>query len=72
MIALDELKSTINRLGILMSNSESIEEKLMANLLITNLSEMYKQAEMIANSSQFKQQVQQEEQKGKPDDRQDG
>ena len=68
MIALDELKSTINRLGILMSNTDSVEEKLMANLLITNLSEMYKQAEMIANSPQFKQQVQQEEQKGKSDD----
>ena len=68
MIALDELKSTINRFGILMANTDSVEEKLMANLLIANLSDMYKQAELISNSPQFKQQVQQEEQKGKSDD----
>jgi hypothetical protein len=57
MIATDEIKATINRLNLLATNTESAEEKLMANLLVANLGELMKQAVLIANSPQFKQQV---------------
>lgn len=57
MIATDEIKATINRLNLLATNTESAEEKLMANLLIANLGELMKQTVLIANSPQFKQQV---------------
>ena len=57
MIATDEIKATINRLNLLATNTESVEEKLMANLLVANLDELMKQAVLIAGSPQFKQQV---------------
>ena len=57
MIATDEIKATINRLNLLATNTESVEEKLMANFLIANLGELMKQAVLIAKSPQFKQQV---------------
>ena len=57
MIATDEIKSTINRLNLLANNTESAEEKIMANLLVVNLGELMKQAVLIAGSPQFKQQV---------------
>lgn len=57
MIATDEIKATINRLNLLATNTESAEEKIMANLLVTNLGELMKQAVLISGSPQFKQQV---------------
>ena len=57
MIATDEIKATINRLNLLANNTESVEEKIMANLLVANLGELMKQAVLIAGSPQFKQQV---------------
>ena len=57
MIATDEIKATINRLNLLATNTESAEEKIMANLLVANLGELMKQAVLIAGSPQFKQQV---------------
>ena len=57
MIATDEIKATINRLNLLANNTESAEEKIMANLLVANLGELMKQAVLIADSPQFKQQV---------------
>jgi hypothetical protein len=57
MIATDEIKATINRLNLLVTNTESAEEKIMANLLVANLGELMKQAVLIAGSPQFKQQV---------------
>lgn len=57
MIATDEIKATINRLNLLATNTESVEEKLMANFLVANLGELMKQAVLIAGSPQFKQQV---------------
>ena len=57
MIATDEIKATINRLNLLATNTESVEEKLMVNLLVANLDELMKQAVLIAGSPQFKQQV---------------
>lgn len=61
MIATDEIKATINRLNLLVNNTESAEEKIMANLLVANLGELMKQAVLIAGSPQFKQQVEQEQ-----------
>jgi hypothetical protein len=71
MIATDEIKATINRLNLLATNTESAEEKIMANLLVANLGELMKQAILIAGSPQFKQQVEQEqsEMKGEKCDR---
>jgi hypothetical protein len=71
MIATDEIKATINRLNLLANNTESAEEKIMANLLVANLGELMKQAILIAGSPQFKQQVEQEqsEMKGEKCDR---
>lgn len=57
MIATDEIKATINRLNLIANNTESAEEKIMANLLVANLDELMKQAVLIASSPQFKQQV---------------
>lgn len=57
MIATDEIKATINRLNLLATNTESAEEKIMANLLVANLGELMKQAVLISGSPQFKQQV---------------
>lgn len=57
MIAIDELKSTIARFNLLADNTSSVEEKIMANVIVTNLIEIAKQAEMISVSPQFKQQV---------------
>lgn len=57
MIATDEIKATINRLNLLANNTESAEEKIMANLLAANLGELMKQTVLIAGSPQFKQQV---------------
>ena len=57
MIAIDELKSTIARINLLADNTGSAEEKIMANVIVTNLIEIAKQAEMISDSPQFKQQV---------------
>lgn len=57
MIATDEIKATINRLNLLATNTESAEEKIMANLLVANLGELMKQAILISGSPQFKQQV---------------
>lgn len=61
MIVTDEIKATINRLNLLANNTESVEEKIMANLLVVNLGELMKQAVLIAGSPQFKQQVEQEQ-----------
>lgn len=61
MIVTDEIKATINRLNQLANNTESVEEKIMANLLVVNLGELMKQAVLIAGSPQFKQQVEQEQ-----------
>ena len=63
MIVIDELKSTAKRLELLRNNTDSIEEKMMANMLFGNLLELAKQAEMISNSPTFKQEVENEKQR---------
>ena len=63
MIAIDELKATAKRLELLRDNTDSIEEKLMVNMLFGNLLDLAKQAEMISNSPAFKQEVEKETQR---------
>lgn len=63
MIAIDELKATAKRLELLRDNTDSIEEKMMVNMLFGNLLDLAKQAEMISNSPAFKQEVEKEKQR---------
>ena len=57
MIAIDELKATARRLELLQNNTESAEEKIISNILMGNLLELAKQAEMLSKSPQFQSQV---------------
>lgn len=63
MIAIDELKATAKRLELLRDNTDSIEERMMVNMLFGNLLDLAKQAEMISNSPAFKQEVEKEKQR---------
>lgn len=63
MIAIDELKATAKRLELLRDNTDSIEEKMMVNMLFGNVLDLAKQAEMISNSPAFKQEVEKEKQR---------
>ena len=55
MICIDELKSTFNRIILLQNNTGSVEEEIMANVIVQNLGPMLKQLEMMSGSPQFKQ-----------------
>ena len=57
MIASDELKATARRLEVLHNKTESAEEKIISNILMGNLLELAKQAEMLSKSPQFQSQV---------------
>ena len=57
MIAIDELKATARRLELIHNNTESAEEKIISNILMGNLLELVKQAEMLSKSPQFQSQV---------------
>lgn len=57
MIAIDELKATARRLELLRNNTDSAEEKIISNILMGNLLELAKQAEMLSKSPQFQSQV---------------
>ena len=57
MIAIDELKSTARRLELIHNNTESAEEKIISNILMGNILELAKQAEMLSKSPQFQSQV---------------
>ena len=57
MIAIDELKATARRLELLHNNTASAEEKIISNILMGNLLELAKQAEMLSKSPQFQSQV---------------
>lgn len=60
MIAIDELKYTLNRISLLQENIDSVEEEIMSNVIIQNLGPMIKQLEMMSGSPQFKAEVEQE------------
>lgn len=60
MIAIDELKFTLNRISLLQQNTDSVEDEIMSNVIIQNLGPMIKQLEMMSGSPQFKAEVEQE------------
>lgn len=60
MIAIDELKYTLNRISLLQQNTDSVEDEIMSNVIIQNLGPMIKQLEMMSGSPQFKSEVEQE------------
>ena len=60
MICIDELKSTFNRIILIRNNTSSVEEEIMANVIVQNLGPMLKQLETLSGSPQFKQEVAQE------------
>ena len=60
MICIDELKSTFNRIILLQNNTGSVEEEIMANVIVQHLGPMLKQLEMMSGSPQFKQEVAEE------------
>lgn len=60
MICIDELKSTYNRIILIQNNTSSVEEEIMANVIVQNLGPMLKQLETLSGSPQFKQEVAQE------------
>ena len=60
MIAIDELKSTLNRISLLQNNTDSVEEEIMSGVIIQNLGPMIKQLEMMSGSPQFRQEIEQE------------
>ena len=60
MIAIDELKYTLNRISVLQQNTDSVEEEIISNVIVQNLGPMIKQLEMMSSSPQFKSEVEQE------------
>ena len=60
MICIDELKSTFNRIILIQNNTSSVEEEIMANVIVQNLGPMLTQLETLSGSPQFKQEVAQE------------
>lgn len=60
MICIDELKATFNRIILIQNNTSSVEEEIMANVIVQNLGPMLKQLETLPGSPQFKQEVVQE------------
>ncbi len=67
MIAIDELKYTLNRISVLQQNTDSVEEEIISNVIIQNLGPMIKQLEMMSGSPQFKAEVEQEIERRKND-----
>ena len=67
MIAIDELKYTLNRISLLQQNTDSVEEEIMSNVIVQNLGPMIKQLEMMSGSPQFKAEVEQEIERRKND-----
>lgn len=60
MIAIDELKYTLNRILLLQQNTDSVEEEIMSNVIVQNLGPMINQLEMMSGSPQFMSEVEQE------------
>lgn len=57
MICLEELTATIKRLQLLKDNTDSPEEIVATDLMITNLTNLDKQFCMLLDSPEFKQMV---------------
>ena len=67
MICIDELRSTFNRIILLQNNTESVDEEIMASVIVQNLGTMIKQLEMMSGSPEFKMEVEQERERRKHD-----
>ena len=57
MICIEELTSTIKRLQLLKDNTDSPEEIVATDLMITNLTNLARQFNMLLDSPDFKQMV---------------
>lgn len=57
MICVEELTSTIKRLKLLKDNTDSPEEIVATDLMITNLTNLARQLGMLLDSPDFKQMV---------------
>ena len=57
MICIEELTSTIKRLQLLKDNTDSPEEIVATDLMITNLTNLARQFGMLLDSPNFKQMV---------------
>lgn len=57
MICTEELNSTIKRLQLLKDNTDSPEEIVATDLMITNLTNLARQFGMLLDSTEFKQMV---------------
>lgn len=57
MICIEELTATIKRLQLLKDNTDSPEEIVATDLMITNLTNLARQFNMLVDSPDFKQMV---------------
>ncbi len=57
MICIEELTATIKRLQLLKDNTDSPEEIVATDLMITNLTNLARQFNMLLDSPDFKQMV---------------
>ena len=57
MICIEELTATIKRLQLLKDNTDSPEEIVATDLMITNLTNLARQFSMLLDTSEFKQMV---------------
>lgn len=57
MICIEELNSTIKRLQLLKDNTDSPEEIVATDLMITNLTNLARQFGMLLDTTDFKQMV---------------
>lgn len=63
MICIEELNSTIKRFQLLKDNTDSPEEIVATDLMITNLTNLARQFGMLLDSPNFKQMVEEFKQK---------
>lgn len=57
MICIEEINSTIKRLQLLKDNTDSTEEIVATDLMITNLTNLARQFGMLLDTPDFKQMV---------------
>ena len=63
MICIEEINSTIKRLQLLKDNTDSPEEIVATDLMITNLTNLARQFVMLLDTPDFKQMVEEFKQK---------
>lgn len=68
MICMEELTATIKRLQLLKDNTDSPEEIVATDLMITNFTNLARQFGMLLDSPEFKQMVEEYKINSKPKD----